>query len=185
MWKGASYMGFISKNNEFVESLFDKYSQEVYMVCFSYCRNKTDAEDCLQEVFCRAMSRIGEVIKHPTPEKWLFVAARLVSLERLRANKKTLRELNLSDFAASLQDENFEDKLFERQYSEIDILLLRNEILSTLNKKESELYMLRYVDYLDVETISRQLNISYSNTTTRLNRLKSKIIKTVKKLFCD
>jgi len=66
-------MGLFSKRDGFVESLYDKHNHEIYVICFSYCRNKGDAEDCLQEVFCRVISRIDEVKKHPSPEKWLFV----------------------------------------------------------------------------------------------------------------
>jgi len=177
---------FFKNESALIETLYNKHRQEIYAVCFSYCRNKADAEDCLQNVFCRAVAKISELKKHPAPEKWLFVTARLVSLEKIRSTgTKNRRELDISDFEAALQAKDFEDELLERQYSETDILLLRNEILNTLNKKDSELYTLRYVDCLDIEAISQRLNISYSNATTRLSRLKSKIIKYVQKLFCD
>ena len=105
------------------------------MICFSYCQNKADAEDCLQEVFIRAMSKASEIKKHPAPDKWLFVTAKFISLEKLRAYKKTYRnELNIIDFEAILKNETFENDLSERQYTETDIIILRNDILKKLNK---------------------------------------------------
>lgn len=173
-------------DTSFFENLYYKYSQETYMICFSYCQNKTDAEDCLQEVFIRAMSKANEVRKHPAPDKWLFVTAKLVSLEKLRTNNKTYRnELNITDFETVLQNGVFENDLLERQYTEADIIILRNDILEKLNKKEQDLYFLRYVEKLSVENISERLKINYSNTTTRLNRLKTKILKSISKIFCD
>jgi len=94
-------------------------------------------------------------------------------------------DLNIDDFETVLQNGAFEDDLVERQYTETEIILLRNDILEHLNKKERELYILRYVDKLSVDVISERLKISYSNTTTRLNRLKTRILKTVAKVFCD
>jgi RNA polymerase sigma-70 factor (ECF subfamily) len=177
---------FFANYTGFFENLYDKYNHEIYMICFSYCHNKADAEDCLQEVFYRAMSKPSEVKGHPAPDKWLFITARLVSLEKLRANNTVYRhELNIDDFETVLQNGAFEDDLVERQYTETEIILLRNDILEHLNKKERELYIFRYVDKLSVDVISARLKISYSNTTTRLNRLKTKILKFVEKLFCD
>ena len=177
---------FFVNDKGFFENLYDKYNHEIYMICFSYCHNKADAEDCLQEVFYRAMSKPSEVKRHPAPDKWLFITARLVSLEKLRANNTVYRlELNIDDFETILQNGTFEDDLLERQYTETDIILLRNDILVKLNKKEQELYILRYVDKLSVDVISERLEINYSNATTRLNRLKTKTLKFVEKLFCD
>jgi RNA polymerase sigma-70 factor (ECF subfamily) len=177
---------FLINDTSFFENLYDKYNQEIYMICFSYCQNKADAEDCMQEVFFRAMSKANEIKKHPAPDKWLFVTAKRVSLEKLRANNKTYRnELNISDFEIILQNGAFEDDLLERQYTEADIIILRNDVLEKLNKKDQELYILRYVEKLSVENISERLKISYSNTTTRLNRLKTKISKLISKIFCD
>jgi len=172
---------FTSGNNtNFFETLYDKYNREVYMICFLYCQNKTDAEDCLHEVFYRAMTKSNEIIKHPAPDKWLFTAARLVSLEKLRVRQKTYkRETDIKNFESVLQNGTFEDNLFERNYTDTEIILLRDDILEKLNKKEQELYILRYIDKLNVDIISKRLKISYSNTTTKLNRLKTKIIKSV------
>jgi RNA polymerase sigma-70 factor (ECF subfamily) len=180
-------MGLLFANDTgFFENLYDKCNREIYMICFSYCHNKADAEDCLQEVFYRAMSKPSEVKRHPAPDKWLFITARLVSLEKLRANNTACRhELNIDDFETVLESGAFEDDLLERQYTEMDIVLLRNDILEKLNTKERELYILRYVDKLSVDIIAERLKICYSNATTRLNRLKTKILNLVEKIFCD
>ena len=177
---------FSGGDTDFIENLYDRHHREIYMICFSYCHNKADAEDCLQEVFVRALAAAGKIKKHPAPDKWLFVAARLVSLEKLSKNTKThRREFTLNDFENALQSESFEDRLLEPRYNETEILLLRHDILEKLNKKEQELYILRYIDKSDVTGISSRLNVSYSNATTRLSRLKAKIIKLAAELFCD
>ena len=168
----------------FIENLYRLHSHDIYNIAFHYCKNKADAEDCLQEVFFRALSNVKMLKSHPYPNKWLFVTVRLVSLEKLRINrKKSQRELNINDFESSLQSESFEDVLFEQSYSEQELILLRDDILRRLNDKEHKLYILRYVNKLSVDEISNHLKISYSNTTTRLNRLKKKIIAYVKNIL--
>ena len=177
---------FSNNNNDFIKSLYDQYSDEIYMICFSLCKSKIDAEDCLQEVYLRALSKASEVKRHNAPDKWLFVTARLVSLEKLRIKNKIIRhELNIEDFEAILTNGTFEDDLLEKQYTETDILLLRKDIIENLNEKERQLYILRYVEKLSVDLISERLKINYSNATTRLNRLKTKIIKFVSQIFRD
>ena len=177
---------FFSNSNNIIESLYDQYSHEIYMICFSYCKNKADAEDCLQEVFFRAVSKASEVKRHDAPDKWLFVTARLVSLEKIRAKNKINRhELNIEDFEIILTNGTFEDDLLEKQYTETDILLLRKDIIENLNEKERQLYILRYVEKLSVDLISERLKINYSNATTRLNRLKTKVTKLVSQIFRD
>jgi len=177
---------FFVRDTEFIEKLYSQHKHDVYSYAFSYCKSKSDAEDCLQEVFCRALEKVNKLKKHPAPEKWLFVTARLASLEKLRSNNKKLKlEFNIDDIELALQDDSFEDRLLETEYSDGEILLLRNEIVDSLTDKDKELYTLRYVDKLDINTISTHLKISYSNVTTRLNRLKKKIIRFVSENFCD
>jgi RNA polymerase sigma-70 factor (ECF subfamily) len=178
-------LGLFYKNeNSFIESLYNQYGIEIYKICYSYIKIKSDAEDCLQEVFYRAMTKVNDLKKHPAPDKWLFVTARLVSLEKLRTTNSR-RELDISGFENILQSETFEDELLRQQYTDEEIILLRNDILEQLNEKERELYTMRYIEKLGVDIISEQLKINYSNTTTRLNRLKMKIIKLAAKIFCD
>ena len=59
-------------DSEKMTEIYDKYSNAVYRMAFAYCKNKSDAEDIMQEVF---MSRFSAdiVFEDETKEKsWLL-----------------------------------------------------------------------------------------------------------------
>ena len=166
-----------------IAMLYDEYCDVVYKICYRYLHNNYDAEEGLHETFLLALQKQRELSEHPAPDKWLFATARLISLAMLRRNQKKVNiELNLQDFEFALKSEDFENMIVD-EYADKSanfFPLLKNEILMKLSDKERLLYTLRYIEKQDVSQISINLKISYTAATTRLQRLKEKIIKLVK-----
>lgn len=104
-----------------------------------------------------------------------------------KRQKKYHKELNVEDFESLLQESSFEDLIVEKESmkSELSILMLRDKILNHLTKKEQKLYKMRYMEKQDVSSIAKTLQISYTAVTTRLQRLKVKIMNLIKKMSKD
>ena len=52
--------------------LYDKYHNTVYRMAFSYCRNKADAEDIMQEVFIRLFNTNADFDDEHKEKSWLL-----------------------------------------------------------------------------------------------------------------
>ncbi|OPJ61320.1 sigma-70 family RNA polymerase sigma factor [Clostridium oryzae] len=59
-------------NENAIREILDTYGDTVYKIAFSYCKNRSDAEDIYQEVFVKYFQH-GEVFESNTHEKaWLI-----------------------------------------------------------------------------------------------------------------
>ena len=52
--------------------LYDKYHNTVYRMAFSYCRNRADAEDIMQEVFIRLFNTNADFDDEQKEKSWLL-----------------------------------------------------------------------------------------------------------------
>lgn len=57
------------------QRIYDTYIQDVYRLCFSYMKNKTDTEDAVQETFCRFYQVMDHVKEEDHVKGWLLVTA--------------------------------------------------------------------------------------------------------------
>ena len=80
---------------EFMERLFRENYQRIYRYCYGKLDgSQAEAEDCAMEVFVRGYEKARELMRHPCPEKWLYVTARHVTQEQYRQRmRELLREL--------------------------------------------------------------------------------------------
>lgn len=68
--------------------LYDRYASSIFNRCVRILRNRTDAEDALQEVFLQIWKEAGRFDSSRASVKaWLFTIARSRSLDRYRSRK--------------------------------------------------------------------------------------------------
>ena len=69
-------------------TLYDATSAKLFGVCLRVLKNRSEAEDTLQEVFLRIWAKAGsyQVTGH-SPMTWLITIARNGSIDRLRARR--------------------------------------------------------------------------------------------------
>ena len=68
------------------EKLFKKYYNEALLYVFSFCHNRTLAEDIVQEAYMRAIRSIDE--EKDGFKFWLFKVCRNLYFDMLRKNKR-------------------------------------------------------------------------------------------------
>ena len=73
----------ITAENGFAE-LYERHYRMVYRICFTYMKNKSEAEDCTEDVFVKVLS--GNFIFHDETheKKWLTVTAINLCKDRLK-----------------------------------------------------------------------------------------------------
>ena len=73
----------ITAENGFAE-FYERHYRMVYRICFMYMKNKSEAEDCTEDVFVKVLS--GNFIFHDETheKKWLTVTAINLCKDRLK-----------------------------------------------------------------------------------------------------
>ena len=71
-------------------SLYEKVSGAVYAYCLSVLRNRTDAEDAMQDTFVKIRGAAHLYRPMGKPMAWIFTIARNLCLMKLRTSSRTV-----------------------------------------------------------------------------------------------
>lgn len=142
-------------------AIADKYIDVVYRVSLSYCKNKSDAEDVVQNTFVKLLKTDTEFVDDEHIRKWLVK----VAVNQCKNISKSFWYRNITSF-----DEL--DK--EPGYTQSDEKELFEEVMK-LPKKYSVVLHLYYYEGYNVKEIAQTLEISESNVQTRLMRARNKL----------
>lgn len=142
-------------------AIADKYIDVVYRVSLSYCKNKSDAEDVVQNTFVKLLKTDTEFVDDEHIRKWLVK----VAVNECKNISKSFWYRNITSF-----DEL--DK--EPGYTQSDEKELFEEVMK-LPKKYSVVLHLYYYEGYNVKEIAQTLEISESNVQTRLMRARNKL----------
>lgn len=144
------------------EAKYNDYGKMLFRIAFLYVGNSADAEDILQDIFIKYLSR-GYSFKDSDHEKaWFIRVTQNKALDFLK--RKGRKNISLDDI------ENF---TYEKNDNSADIL---REILALPEKYKSSVILYYYND-CSVEEISKILKISKSAVKMRLKRSRE-ILKT-------
>ena len=140
--------------------IYDRQVDTVYRVCYSFMKNRTEAEDMTQETFLHLLS-CDKQFDNPRHEKaWLIVTASNVCKDSL---KKWWRKAeNLEDFQSLAADDNTGNR---------DVM----EALMSLKKDyKTAVYMYYYEGYSTAE-IAVALGCQETTVRSRLSRARKQL----------
>ncbi len=141
----------------------EKYIDTVYRAAYSYCKNKEDAEDAVQNVFMKLMTADTQFSDDEHIKRWLIRCA----INECKNNHSSFWHRNKT---------SLEDMPTEPSYT--DISSESEELLAAvmkLPKNYSTIIHLYYYEGYDVKEISGILGISESNVQIRLMRARNKL----------
>lgn len=76
-------------------ALYDATSGKLFAVCLRVLKNRSEAEDALQEVYLRIWAKADRyAVTGHSPMTWLITVARNLSIDRLRARKRNHVDLD-------------------------------------------------------------------------------------------
>ena len=172
-------------DHDYILCLYTKFSNLVHSVAFNILRNKPDAEDCHQRVFCLAMEKCNDLRTHTAPEKWLAVTARNISYEILRDTLPSGKiNVSLDDPSVSivLAGSDASEELLEKEASEkMSELNIPTFLTNLLSEQEYILFCHRYRDRQKLDFIATTLGIKKTTASMRIARLRNKIIVAIQK----
>ncbi len=143
---------------QFLE-IYGRQVDTVYRLCFSFMKNKADAEDLTQETFLRLLST-GKQFENERHERgWLIVTASNLCKNTLKNWWR--RNENLEDYPELSAPETGEDSVL-------------GAVLKLPGEYKDAVYLYYYEGYTTAE-MARFLNCPESTVRSRLMRAKRKL----------
>ena len=142
-------------------AIADEYIDVVYRVSLSYCKNKSDAEDVVQNTFVKLLKTDTEFVDDEHIRNWLVK----VAVNECKNISKSFWYRNIT---------SFDELEKEPEYTQSDEKELFEEVMK-LPKKYSVVLHLYYYEGYSVKEIAQILEISESNVQTRLMRARNKL----------
>ena len=148
------------------ESVVEKNIDFVYRTAWSYCKNRADADDIVQNTFAKLLESKTEFTDEEHIRRWLIRVAinecKNMRKSFWRRNVDSIEDLELPSEAAEYLDES-QSRLLD-------------EIRRLPSKYSIVIHLYYYEDY-NVKEIAKLLGISQGNVQQRLFRARAKLRK--------
>ncbi len=159
-----------SGSMQYIEVLYDRYSQKVYRKCLSFVKQPTIAQDITHDIFIKVYMNLGSYRSQSRFSTWLYSITYNYCIDFLRKGKKQklVSMENQSKAMESLEDDEPE----ELPYIEIDRL---TKIMDQISSEEKMILLMKYKDGMSIKDIKEVFEISESATKMRIKRAKEKV----------
>lgn len=141
--------------NDF-STTYDMYGDMMYKIAYLYLGSADDAEDVMQDVFVKLITKAPKFKNEEHKKAWLIRATQNRCKDKLKASERG--NVNIDDYSIPSQNNNVDTK--------IDII---TEILKLPALYKSAIILYYYYDY-SVSEIAKTLKISSSSVKMRLKR---------------
>lgn len=145
------------------ENLFKRYYNEALLYVYSFCHNRTLAEDIVQEAYVRAIRSIDE--EKDGFKFWLLKVCRNCYFDALRKNKKLEAIENDMPSSDSLVDDVIQKEEYRALYKAV----------SLLKDSYQEVVRLYNFDSMSVKEIASIIGESADNVKIQLYRARLKL----------
>lgn len=149
---------------------YERYADMLYHLALTYMQSREDAEDVVQEVFCKYMAKLSTFTDEAHEKAW-FIRVTMNQCHDLLRHQKVRRYTPLHEIEEIASQTGVTDE------SALDVM----HTLSILPEKLRSAVILHYLEGLSVEETAAALGTGKSAIKMRLARardlLKDKIIK--------
>lgn len=160
-------------DQEAFEGIVDLFKDKIYRHCYRMVGNGHEAEDLAQETFLRAYRNIGKYNNEYKFSTWIFRIATNLCIDRLRKKKPDYyldAEVPGTDGATMYSQLSTDDPLPEQVVTENERWNELQEEIMKLPEKYRTAIVLKYVEDLSLEEISRIMDIPVPTVKTRIHR---------------
>ncbi len=152
--------------------LVDEYKDLVFTLAIRMLKNREEAEEVSQDTFIKAYRSLDKFKGDSKLSTWLYRIAYNTSLDRIKKNKKHLKDVSIDEFT-------------EREVKTIDnalekmITMEKNDAIKRcidkLPSDDSALMTLYYFDELSLNEMSEILDLTANNIKVKLFRCRKKL----------
>ncbi len=146
----------------------------IYKVCHMYVHDADDREDLFQEIVFQLWKSLPGFRGEAKPSTWMYRIALNTAISHFRNVTRKPGQLSLSALEFQIPDIN------ERQEFDESVKLLYDAI-QQLTRIEKAIIIL-YLEEKSYQEISEIMGITHSNVGVKINRIKTKLEKIIKKI---
>ena len=156
-------------------TLLQQYNRYVYRVAFHITENREDAEDVMQEAFCKAFTHMDQFQGNSLFYTWLVRIAvnEALAKVRRRGSEKVFSLDEPMDLGENKwvprEIEDWEDNP-EQRYAKAELEDIISEAISRLPQPYRVVYLLRDVESLSTEEAAELLGLSVAAVKSRVRR---------------
>ncbi len=159
----------------FAERIANTHYNDVFSYCLTKLENKTEAEDLTQDTFLAFQIKMTvDGLRDDHIIAWLINTASNLIKHYFREHKRFIIE-ELNECHLSVEDIieciNRENPITPEEIEE-----QKQQVLSILNEKETELYNKHYIEHKTYKEIAAELNMSEKTVSVYYFRLRKKIM---------
>ena len=148
-----------------IEVLFAECESRLGRFLVQMVRDRSLAEDLLQDTFHDAFRARSQLAGIPNPEPWLFGFARNRALSALRRRRRGLTAVG-----------RLAQRDGSRQYHDQELVVLRDLLERTLDPEERALLLLRYLHGFDAAELATIVGSTPGAVRQRLSRSRQKLL---------
>lgn len=156
-----------------VTDAYDKYANMLYQLSLSHMQHREDAEDVIQEVFCKYYTKAPHFADEAHEKAWFIRVTINQCRDHLRARKlrthTPLDEIGEISDATQVTDE-----------AALSVM----QVLSTLPEKYRTVIVLHYLQGMSVEEIAKTMALGKSAVKMRLSRAREMLQNELRKEDC-
>ena len=171
------------QDRSFVESVFCRYHEKMYLIAMDILNNHHDAQDCVQDVFVKIIDKLDDFTvasKEGYLIKLLVIVTRNTALNQLQRNQAK----SSNEFSTTVYDEDDDWSITDIPDISADIerIVLNKftcqyvqELIDRLELKYRDVVVLKGLGY-GYDQISYLMNLSPDLVRKRYSRAKKKIL---------
>lgn len=161
--------GCLRKDRKYQELLYRKYAKKMYAICQAYVRDKTVAQDILQDGFVKVFTKIHTFDPDNSLEGWVRRIMTNTAIDYFRQGKKLDKFIELEE----QHNEEASDDAVNKQINVDEILYY----LDRLPEGARVIFNLYAIEGYSHKEIAERLQISEGTSKSQFSRARS-IIKT-------
>jgi RNA polymerase sigma-70 factor (ECF subfamily) len=165
-----------SGNRYALNQLIDYYQNDIFRFVYYRVHCQADAEDLTQDIFIQVIKKIRTVKDHSLFKAWLYKIARNRVTDFYR-KKRVLFFMGTTDDLESENFETSEDDSPETEVYKKEFISLLKSLSKDLSKWEREIFLMRFIDDLDIRDIALALGKNENTIKTHLYRALQKFKK--------
>jgi len=148
-----------------VQEIWEDFSQRLKNFILKRVENQHDAEDILQEVFCKIHSHVDKLRDEDKLEYWLYRITRNAIIDYYRQKPEKTQPLEvLEDVAEEPTLENLEQ-----------VRSCLRPMINLMDKKYSQALILTEFEGLTQKAMAEKLNLSVAGAKSRVQRAKGNL----------
>ncbi len=171
---------FYARNEQAIKELSEKYGQACLRLAENILRNRSDAEECVNDAYLALWNNIPPA--KPDPLKaYLFRVVRNLSIAKFHANTAEKRNSHYDLVLDELEGVLPATVTLERELESEALAKHIDRFLDSLDKDSRVMFLCRYWRSDSLSEIAEKFGTNSHNVSVRLSRIREKLKKYLEK----